>query len=91
MGMREMPAMFYEGSQLDPMSGITFRGHSIPEVAKKSQKAPGGHEPLPESMMYLLMTGEFPNKEQFDDLQAELRSYGALTEQDIKLVTSIPK
>jgi citrate synthase len=31
-GMREMPALFYEGSQLDPMSGITFRGHSIPEV-----------------------------------------------------------
>jgi citrate synthase len=29
-GMREIPAMFYEGSQLDAQSGITFRGHSIP-------------------------------------------------------------
>lgn len=26
-GMRDMPALFYEGSQLDAQTGITFRGH----------------------------------------------------------------
>jgi citrate synthase len=42
-------------------------------------------------MMYLLLTGEFPTKEEFDDLQNELRSHGSISEEDIKLVTSIPK
>lgn len=56
-GMREMPAIYYEGSQLDAQSGITFRGHSIPEVENKSIKAEGGQEPLSECMMYLLLSG----------------------------------
>ena len=30
LGMRGLPLMFYDGSALDPMKGITFRGHSIP-------------------------------------------------------------
>ena len=47
MGMRGLPAMFWEGSSLDPNDGITFRGHSIPEFVKQSQKANGGYEPLP--------------------------------------------
>lgn len=39
--------MFYDGSALDPISGITFRGHSIPEFCERAQKAAGGVEPLP--------------------------------------------
>ncbi|HRI34918.1 MAG TPA: hypothetical protein PLD02_14295, partial [Saprospiraceae bacterium] len=31
LGMRGLPLMLYDGSALDPMAGITFRGHSIPE------------------------------------------------------------
>lgn len=30
LGMRGLPVMLYDGSALDPMQGITFRGHSIP-------------------------------------------------------------
>ncbi len=40
--MRGLPLMLYDGSALDPMAGITFRGHSIPEFCQKAQKAPGG-------------------------------------------------
>jgi hypothetical protein len=40
--MRGLPVMFYDGSQLDAMQGITFRGHSIPEFCLKSQKAAKG-------------------------------------------------
>jgi len=75
-----MPALYYEGSQLDAQTGITFRGHSIPEVEKKSIKAPGGHEPLTECMIYLLLAGDFPTKEQFEDLSQELKSHGNLTQ-----------
>lgn len=42
LGMRGLPVMLYDGSALDPMSGITFRGHSIPEFCSKAQKAPHG-------------------------------------------------
>jgi citrate synthase len=42
LGMRGLPVMLYDGSSLDPIQGITFRGHSIPEFCQKSQKAPKG-------------------------------------------------
>lgn len=60
--------MLYDGSSLDPISGITFRGHSIPEFCEKAQKAPAGQEPLPEAMFYLLLTGRYPNDSQFKEL-----------------------
>lgn len=31
LGMRGLPVLFYDGTSLDPIQGITFRGHSIPE------------------------------------------------------------
>ena len=39
--------MFWEGSSLDPIKGITFRGYSIPEFQKMAQKSKDGTEPLP--------------------------------------------
>lgn len=30
LGMRGLPLILYDGSSLDPISGITFRGESIP-------------------------------------------------------------
>lgn len=42
LGMRGLPVMFYDGSSLDPINGIFFRGHSIPDFCEKSQKAAGG-------------------------------------------------
>ena len=65
MGMRGLPVMFYDGSALDSMKGITFHGLSIPEFQDLSQKAPGGNEPLPESMFWLLMTGKMPSDSEF--------------------------
>lgn len=62
LGMRGLPVMFYDGSALDPMQGITFRGHSIPEFCEKAHKAPGGEEPLPEVMFFLLLTGRYPTE-----------------------------
>jgi citrate synthase len=62
LGMRGLPVMFYDGSSLDPLSGITFRGHSIPEFCLNAQKAAGGTEPLPETMFFLLTAGRYPNQ-----------------------------
>lgn len=73
--MRNIFGMLYETSLLDQRTGITFRGYSIPEVAEflpKSNDGPGpegeGEEPLAEGMIWLLLTGEFPSKSEFEDL-----------------------
>lgn len=47
----------------DPQ-GIRFRGYSIPECQKLLPKAPGGEEPLPEGLFWLLVTGQVPTEEQ---------------------------
>ena len=57
-GMRGIKSMVWETSLLDPNEGIRFRGYNIPEVREKLPKAPGGEEPLPEGLFWLLLTGE---------------------------------
>jgi len=62
-GMKGMIGMVTETSKLDPEEGIRFRGYSIPELREKLPKAPGGTEPLPEGIFYLMLVGELPTQE----------------------------
>jgi citrate synthase len=62
-GMRGMLGMVTETSKLDPEEGIRFRGYSIPELRKQLPKAPGGTEPLPEGIFYLMLVGELPTQD----------------------------
>jgi citrate synthase len=62
-GMKGMIGMVTETSKLDPEEGIRFRGYSIPELMVKLPKAPGGSEPLPEGIFYLMLIGELPTEE----------------------------
>ena len=57
-----MLGMLYETSKLHPMNGITYRGHDLLEIADKAPKEEGGTEPLPEGILWLLLTGEIPNE-----------------------------
>ncbi|VDB84731.1 unnamed protein product [Peniophora sp. CBMAI 1063] len=70
-GMRGLPALIWEGSVLDPEEGIRFRGKTIPEIQEALPKAPGGSEPLPEGLFWLLLTGEVPTQEQVAALSKE--------------------
>ncbi|GFR82219.1 citrate synthase, partial [Elysia marginata] len=65
-GMRGIRGLVTETSVLDPDEGIRFRGFSIPECQEKLPRAPGGEEPLPEGLFWLLLTGEIPSKEQVE-------------------------
>ncbi len=67
-GMRGMTGLITETSKLDPEEGIRFRGYSIPELREKLPKAPGGTEPLPEGIFYLMLMGELPTVEDVNDL-----------------------
>ncbi len=69
-GMRGMTGLVTETSLLDAHEGIRFRGYSIPELQKKLPKAPGGSEPLPEGLFYLMLLGELPSEEDVVNLSS---------------------
>src|SRR3954462_7227245 len=59
-GMRGITGLVSETSLLDAQDGIRFRGYTIPELQEKLPKVPGGSEPLPEGIFYLMLIGELP-------------------------------
>lgn len=61
-GMRGITGIVTETSLLDANEGIRFRGYSIPELREHLPKAPGGAEPLPEGLFYLMLIGELPTE-----------------------------
>lgn len=60
--------------------GIRFRGKTIPECQDLLPKAPGGSEPLPEGLFWLLVTGEIPTQEQVAELSRDWAARSALPE-----------
>ncbi|KZT29919.1 citrate synthase [Neolentinus lepideus HHB14362 ss-1] len=77
-GMRGLPALIWDGSVLDPEEGIRFRGKTIPECQAELPKAPGGSEPLPEALFWLLVTGEVPTQEQVQELSKDWAARSAI-------------
>jgi len=71
-GMRSVKAMVYETSLLDAEEGIRFRGLTIPECQKQLPSAPNGGEPLPEALLYLLISREVPNYQQTKEISDDL-------------------
>jgi citrate synthase len=90
-GMRGIKCMVWETSLLDPMEGIRFRGSSIPEVREKLPKGPGGEEPLPEGIFWLLMTGELPSKSDVKEITKEWHSRGEVPKETWKILNALPK
>lgn len=63
-GLKLVHVRFCFSSPHVDAQGIRFRGYSIPECQKLLPKAPGGEEPLPEGLFWLLVTGQVPTEEQ---------------------------
>ena len=70
-GARGVKMMLYETSALDPNEGIRFRGYSIPQLREVLPKAPGGKEPLPEGLFWLMLVGEVPTAKEVKWLSKE--------------------
>lgn len=77
-GMRGIPGMLWETSLLDPEQGIRFRGHSIPELQAKLPLAKPGGQPMPEGLLWLLLTGDIPTKDQASAVTEMLRERSTL-------------
>lgn len=89
-GMRSMKGMVTETSVLDPEEGIRFRGYTIPECQKLLPKAPGGSEPLPEAIWWLLCTGEVPNEKQVAAISKEWASRADLPDHVVQMLDNFP-
>jgi citrate synthase len=72
-GMRGMTGLVSETSLLDAQEGIRFRGYTIPELREKLPRAPGGMEPLPEGLFYLMLIGELPTDEDVQHVTSVLQ------------------
>ncbi|KAK3036593.1 hypothetical protein RJ639_031210 [Escallonia herrerae] len=89
-GMRGMTGLLWETSLLDPDEGIRFRGLSIPECQQKLPAAKPGGEPLPEGLLWLLLTGKVPSEKQVDALSKELRSRATVPDHVYKAIDALP-
>lgn len=89
-GMRSVKAMTYEPSLLDPEEGIRFRGYTIPDCQKLLPKAPFGVEPLPESLFWLLLTGDIPTEHQIDQLRADMAARARVPKRVLDAIDALP-
>jgi len=89
-GARGVKMMLWETSALDPIKGIRFRGYSIPELREKLPKVPGGKEPLPEALFWLMLVGEIPTVEQTNWLSKEWMRRMAIPEHTFKVIDALP-
>src|SRR5512140_1421443 len=68
-GMRDIKSMVSDISFVNPASGISFRGLSIPELLKKLPKPRGAKMPYVGGLYYLLMTGEVPTRKDAEEVE----------------------
>lgn len=89
-GARGVKCLVCDTSNLDPNEGIRFRGYTIPELSEKLPKAPGGEEPLPEGIFYLLLMGELPSEEDVKEITSEWQKRSKLPDSLVKVLESLP-
>lgn len=89
-GMRGIKGLVCETSVLDADEGIRFRGLSIPECQEQLPKAPGGKEPLPEGLFWLLLTGDVPTSAQVDAISKEWANRAALPGHVVTMLNNLP-
>lgn len=89
-GMRGVKGLVTETSALDPQTGIRFRGYSIPEIREQLPRAPGGSQPLPEGLFFLLLTGEIPKPAEVAEITAAWRALETLPAHVARVLDALP-
>lgn len=90
-GMRDIKGMVWETSLLDSEEGIRFRGYTIPDLQKKLPTVPGGSEPLPEGLLWLLLTGDIPTVAEAKSVTEELHKRSKVPDYVVNMIRSFPK
>ena len=90
-GMRGMPGMLYETSKLHPTEGIKYRGMDLFTIRDKAPKTVPGGQPIPEGVLWLLLTGEFPSESEMKEFKEDMFRRSQLTAEQEQLIKSFPK
>ena len=59
-------------------------------LQKSLPAAPGGSQPLPEGLLWLLLSGDVPTKSQVEGLSANLRGRSKLPDHVLTMLASLP-
>jgi len=89
-GMRGIKGLVTETSVLDADEGIRFRGYTIPECQEMLPKGPGGKEPLPEGLFWLLATGDVPTEAQVKAISQEWAKRADLPSHVVTMLNNFP-
>lgn len=89
--MRGIPCLVCDTSEVDPIRGIKFRGISISDCKKLLPKAKNGEQPLPEGMLWLLLTGDIPTEIQVKGISKGLAKRAILPEYVLSMIQNFPK
>lgn len=90
-GMRGIPGMMYETSKLDPAEGIAYRGTKLFDIREQAPTSVPGGEPIPEGVLWLLLTGELPTESEMADFKEELFRRGELSADEETMIKSLPR
>lgn len=90
-GMRGMTGLIYETSKLSATEGIRYRGHSLDEIMDKAPSFVEGGSPAPEGILWLLLSGEYPTKEELNDVVIDMQERSFIPDETIELIQSFPK
>lgn len=90
-GMRGIPGMLYETSKLHPVDGIEYRGIDLFKVREEAPKTVEGGQPIPEGVLWLLLTGEFPSESEIKEFKEDMYRRGELSAEEEKLIKMLPK
>lgn len=82
--MRGLRVLLTETSTVDPYSGIKFRGQTINDCLTTLPA------PLPESLYWLLLTGQAPSPTQTEEIRQEIQYRSELPPHTIKILDSLP-
>src|SRR5512140_1704948 len=90
-GMRDIKSMVTDISFVNPATGISFRGMSIPELLKKLPKPRGAKMPYVGGLYYLLMTGEVPTRKEAEEVEHDWANRALVPDYVFKMLKSMPK
>ena len=66
-------------SKLHPIDGIKYRGMDLFTIKEQAPKTIPGGQPIPEGVLWLLLTGEFPSESEMKEFKEDMFIRGQLT------------
>ncbi len=90
-GMRGVKSLLTDISYLDPEEGIRYRGYKLSEVMKLLPKVGDSEMPYVEGALYLLLTGDIPNKEEIQEIADEYNKRKKVPQYVLDVIRALPQ